>query len=42
VFAESWPGEAPPAWGMGEAHTDADAGGEGAAPAAGNGDGGQG
>jgi 2-oxoisovalerate dehydrogenase E1 component alpha subunit len=42
VFAESWPGEAPPAWGMGEAHTDADAGGEGAAPAAGNSDGGQG
>ena len=29
VFAESWPGEAPPAWGMGEADTPTDTGGDG-------------
>ena len=29
VFAESWPGEAPPAWGMGEADSHGESGGDG-------------
>jgi hypothetical protein len=36
VFAESWPGEAPPAWGMGEADSGGATGGDGETAGAGD------